>query len=237
MPSTVRSSDPNIFNLFSSGPVEHPKNEMWHTLHGCEQPPDFHPEGDVWIHTCLALDNLPVQPSFELALGMLLHDVGKPPTFRRAADRIRFDGHVELGAEMARAICGRLRLSNVSTERVVALVRDHLVFKDVPAMRPARLRLLLAEPHFGELLVLYKADCLACHGILSALPAIRRMRRQLKAQALIPPPLLRGEDVLALGVPPGPRVGELLHEAADLQLEGTLADRAAALAWVRQRLG
>src|SRR5262249_35571662 len=95
-------------------------------MRGCEQPPEFHPEGDVWIHTLLALDGLPEAPSFELALGMLLHDVGKPPTFVRAPDRIRFDGHVELGAEMARAICGRLRMSNASTDRVVALVRDHL---------------------------------------------------------------------------------------------------------------
>jgi len=206
-------------------------------LHGCEQPPDFHPEGDVWIHTLLALDNLPARPSFELALGMLLHDVGKPPTFRRAADRIRFDGHVELGAEMARAICGRLRMSAASTDRVVALVRDHLVFKDVPSMRPGRLRRLLAEPHFDELLVLYKADCRACHGMLTALPAIQRMRRELRAQALIPPPLLRGEDVLALGVSPGPRVGELLREAADQQLDGTLPDRDAALAWLARRVG
>jgi poly(A) polymerase len=205
-------------------------------MKGCEQPPEFHPEGDVWIHTLLALDGLPSEPSFELALGMLLHDVGKPPTFVRAADRIRFDGHVELGAEMARAICGRLRMSNASTERVVALVRDHLLFKDVPSMRPARLRRLLAEPHFPELLVLYKADVGACHGMASALPRIEEMRTALAQEALIPPPLLRGEDVLALGVPPGKRVGELLHEAADLQMEGGFADRAAALAWLKERV-
>jgi hypothetical protein len=138
---------------------------------------------------------------------------------------------------MARAICGRLRLSTASTDRVVALVRDHLVFKDVPSMRPGRLRRLLAEPHFDELLVLYKADCRACHGMLTALPAIRRMRRELRAQALIPPPLLRGEDVLALGVAPGPRVGELLREAADQQLDGTLPDREAALEWLARRVG
>jgi poly(A) polymerase len=205
-------------------------------MKGCEQPPDFHPEGDVWVHTLLALDKLPPRPSFELALGMLLHDVGKPPTFVRAADRIRFDGHVELGAEMARAVCGRLRMSNASTERVVALVRDHLLFKDVPQMRPARLRRLLAEPHWPELLQLYKADVAACHGQYSALPAIAAMRRSLAKEALIPLPLLRGEDVLALGVEPGKRVGDLLREAADLQLDGELADREAALAWLRGRV-
>lgn len=205
-------------------------------MHGVEQPPEFHPEGDVWVHTCLALDNLPRRPSFELALGILLHDVGKPPTFREAEDRIRFDGHVELGAEMAEGICARLRLSRASTERIVALVRDHLLFKDVPQMRPARLRRLLAEPHFDELLVLYKADCMACHGLLTALPAIRAMRRKLSREALIPPPLLRGEDVIALGVPSGPVVGGLLREAADLQLEGQLAERDAALAWLEERV-
>ena len=206
-------------------------------MHGCEQPPEFHPEGDVWIHTLLALAGLPRRPSFELALGTLLHDVGKPPTFVRAADRIRFDGHVELGARMAETICTRLRMSRASTERVMALVRDHLIFKDVPAMRPARLRRLLAEPHFPELLVLYKADCGACHGLLTALPAIRAMRRRLARQALIPPPLVTGADVIALGVPPGKRIGELLAEATDLQLEGTLADRDAALSWLGERVG
>ena len=205
-------------------------------MKGCEQPPDFHPEGDVWVHTLLALEKLPERVTFELALGMLLHDVGKPPTFRRAEDRIRFDGHVELGAEMARTICGRLRMSNAQTERVVALVRDHLLFKDVPAMRPARLRRLMAEPHWEELLVLYRADCLACHGLLDALPAIRAMRRRLAHEAAVPPPLLTGADVLGHGVAPGPRVGALLREAADLQLEGGLADRAAALAWLAGRL-
>jgi poly(A) polymerase len=205
-------------------------------MHGVEQPPDFHPEGDVWIHTLLVLQHLPARPSFELALGALLHDVGKPATFVRAADRIRFDGHVELGARMAEEICGRLRMSRASTERVVALVADHLVFKDVPAMRPGRLRRLMAEPHFPELLQLYRADCKGCHGILSALPAIARMRRQLKSESLIPPPLLRGADVLAAGVPAGPAVGALLREAAELQLEGRLADRPAAAAWLAERL-
>ena len=205
-------------------------------MHGVEQPPEFHPEGDVWIHTALVLEHLPARPSFELALGALLHDVGKPATFVRAADRIRFDGHVELGARMAEEICGRLRMSRASTERVVALVADHLVFKDVPAMRPGRLRRLMAAPHFPELLQLYRADCKGCHGILSALPAIHAMRRRLASEALIPPPLLRGADVLAAGVPAGPRVGELLREAAELQLEGRLADKDAATTWLAERL-
>jgi len=205
-------------------------------MHGVEQPPEYHPEGDVWIHTALVLEHLPRRPSFELALGALLHDIGKPATFRRAADRIRFDGHVELGARMTEAICDRLRMSRASTERVVALVADHLVFKDVPAMRPGRLRRLMAAPHFPELLQLYRADCKGCHGILSALPAIRRMRRRLASEALIPPPLLRGEDVLAAGVAPGPRVGDLLREAADLQMEGQLSGRPAALEWLSDRV-
>ncbi len=201
-------------------------------MHGVEQPPEFHPEGDVWIHTCMALDALPRRVSFELALGTLLHDVGKPPTFCRAPDRIRFDGHVELGAEMAEQICARLRMSRQSTRHVVALVRDHLIFMNVPQMRPARLRRLMAEEHFEDLMVLYRADCKACHGQLSALPVIQRMRRALRAESLIPPPLITGQDVIACGVPPGPLVGELLQRAGDLQLEGALVDRRAALAWL-----
>jgi poly(A) polymerase len=205
-------------------------------MKGVEQPPQFHPEGDVWIHTLIMLEMLPPIASRTLGWGALLHDVGKPPTFRRAADRIRFDGHVELGAEMAEAICGRLRMSRASTERVVALVSDHLVFKDVPAMRPGRLRRLMAAPHFDELLVLYRADCAACHGMLTALPAIRGMRRRLRQEALIPPPLLTGRDVMEQGVGEGPQVGALLRESADLQLEGRLNDRAEALAWLAQRV-
>ncbi len=206
-------------------------------MQGVEQPPEFHPEGDVWIHTLLALEGLPDEVSPELALGTLLHDVGKPPTFCRAPDRIHFDGHVELGAEMAAAICARLRMSRAATQRVVALTRDHLIFKDVPDMRPARLRRLMAEEHFDELMVLYRADCGACHGLLTALPAIEAMRERLREEALIPPPLLRGHDVVAAGVPPGPEVGQLLREIADLQLEGQLADRQAALDWLRGRVG
>lgn len=204
-------------------------------MHGVEQPPEFHPEGDVWIHTLLAMDALPEQVSFELALGTLLHDVGKPPTFCRAPDRIRFDGHVELGAEMAESICDRLRMSRDGTRRVVALVRDHLIFMNVPSMRPARLRRLMAEEHFGELMDLYRADVAACHGNAHALPTIEAMAERLKEEALIPPPLLTGKDVLDAGVPGGPRVGVLLREASDLQLEGGLADRDAALAWLAGR--
>ncbi|RKY21957.1 MAG: CCA tRNA nucleotidyltransferase [Planctomycetota bacterium] len=205
-------------------------------MHGVEQPPQFHPEGDVWVHTCLVLESLPDEVSFELALGTLLHDVGKPPTFRRAPDRIRFDGHVERGAEMAQEICARLRLSRDTTRRVVALVADHLIFMNVPSMRPARLRRLMAEAHFDELLTLYKADCAGCHGDTHALPVIEAMLAQLAEEALVPPPLLTGADVLALGVPPGPRVGALLNEAVDLQLEGQLPDRGRGLAWLARRV-
>lgn len=205
-------------------------------MHGVEQPPQFHPEGDVWIHTCLVLEALPESPSLALALGALLHDVGKPPTFRRAPDRIRFDGHVEVGARMADAICRRLRLSNRERERVVALVADHLVWMNVPQMRPARLRRLMAEPHFDELVALYRADCAGSHGDMHAWPHVEAMRARLAEEALVPPPLLDGRDVVAAGVPEGPRVGALLAEASDLQLEGGLRDRAAALAWLAARV-
>lgn len=201
-------------------------------MHGVEQPPEYHPEGDVWIHTCLALDALPDDVSFELALGTLLHDVGKPPTFVRAPDRIRFDGHVELGAEMAEAICERLRMSRDSTQRVVALVRDHLMFMNVPQMRESRLRRFMAEPHFEELVVLYRADCAACHGNAHVLPVLDAMRAKLSEEALLPDPWLSGADVLAAGLAPGPQVGALLRRALDLQLEGDLPTRDLALAWL-----
>jgi len=205
-------------------------------MHGVEQPPDFHPEGDVWIHTCLVLEALPERPSFALALGALLHDVGKPPTFRRAPDRIRFDGHVELGARMADAICRRLRTSNRDRDRVVALVRDHLIWMNVPRMRASRLRRLMAEPHFEELAALYRADVAGCHGRLHAWPYVEAMRERLAEEAAVPPPLLSGCDVLEAGVPEGPEVGAILREASDLQLEGELADREAALAWLQARV-
>ncbi len=206
-------------------------------MHGVEQPPEFHPEGDVWIHTLMAMEALgPATVSPELGLGTLLHDVGKPPTFVVGPDRIRFDGHVELGAEMAEGICARLKLSKVSTRRVVALVNDHLQFMNVPKMRAATLRRFMAQEHFEELMQLYRADCAACHGQLSALPAIEAMHAQLEQEALIPEPLVVGRDVLSLGVPAGPEVGRLLREVADLQLEGQLPDRESAMQWLRRCL-
>ena len=201
-------------------------------MHGVEQPPQYHPEGDVWIHTLLVVDALPEDASFELALGAVLHDVGKPPTFVRAPDRIRFDGHVELSAEMSEAIAKRLRLSRAETRRVVALVRDHLLFMNVPQMRPARLRRMLAEEHFDELLELYKADCAGSFNETIAMPRIREMQRELSEQAALPAPLLTGADLIAAGVSPGPRVGELLRQAFDRQLEGEFDDRDAALRWL-----
>jgi putative nucleotidyltransferase with HDIG domain len=206
-------------------------------MHGVEQPPEYHPEGDVWIHTLLALEGLGPEPvSPELALGTLLHDVGKPPTFRVGEDRIRFDGHVDLGAEMADAICERLRLSRDSRRHVVALVKDHLQFMNVPNMRSSTLRRFMAQDHFEDLMLLYRADCGASHGQLSALPTIDAMRAQLAEEALVPPPLVQGSDILAMGVAPGPRVGELLRAVEDRQLEGDLVDREAALIWLRESL-
>ncbi len=204
-------------------------------MHGVEQPPQYHPEGDVWIHTLLAIEALGPDPvSAELAFGTLLHDVGKPPTFRRAPDRIRFDGHVEVGADMAEDICRRLRMSRASTRRVVALVEDHLQFMNVPKMRAATLRRFMAQEHFDELLHLYRADCAASHGETTALPVIEAMREQLAEEALVPAPWLVGRDVLDAGIAPGPQVGEVLREALDRQLEGALPDRDAALAWLRE---
>lgn len=222
--------------LDSSGMLEVILPEV-SAMHGVEQPPEYHPEGDVWIHTLLVVDALPDDASFTLALGAVLHDVGKPPTFVRAPDRIRFDGHVEVGAEMSEEIARRLRLSRAETQRVVALVRDHLLFMNVPQMRPARLRRMLAEEHFDELLALYQADCAGSFNDTVAMPRIREMQQQLAEQAALPDPLLTGRDLIDAGVPPGPRVGELLRAAFDQQLEGGFEDREAALRWVRAELG
>jgi len=202
---------------------------------GVPQPEAFHPEGDVLKHTRLALGMLRA-PSVALAMATLLHDVGKPETFVRA-DRIRFDRHDEVGAARAQAVMERLRFPRREVERVVALVRQHMIFKDVPRMREARLRRLLAAPEFPELLELHRADCAASHGDLSTYAWVRARQAELAATPPLPPRLLSGDDVLALGVPPGPRVGEILGVVEDARLEGRVRTRDEALVLARALAG
>ena len=196
-------------------------------LQGVAQPPEFHPEGDVWVHTLMMLEGLN-NPTPTLALGVLLHDVGKPPTFT-IRERIRFDNHVEVGAKMAEAICARLRLSARDTERVVELVRHHLRFKDFPQMkRSTKLRFLRMEG-FDEHLELHRLDCLSSHRNLTNYELARRLLAETPAEEIKPTPLLRGNDLIAQGYTPGPRFKQILQAVEDAQLEGRLQDREDAL--------
>jgi len=205
-------------------------------MKGVAQPPEFHPEGDVWVHTLLMLENLPPRPPATLAWAVLLHDVGKPPTFKSAqetGDRIRFDGHAEIGARMAAAICRRLRFSVDDTEQIEALVANHLRFKDVFQMRPATLKRFARLPRFEEEhLELHRLDCLASHGNLDAYEFVRRFLRETPPEEVRPPRLLTGEDLKAMGFSPGPRFKEILHAVEEGQLEGKLIRREDAVDFV-----
>lgn len=202
-------------------------------LQRVEQPPEFHPEGDVFTHTRLALAHLH-DPSPVLALAVLLHDVGKPPTFCRA-ERIRFDGHDEVGARMAETICRRLRLKGEDTIRVVDLVREHLRVRTLPSMRPAKAKRFLARPDIADHLELHRVDCLASHGDLSLWRWAQQALARLSEEERRPPRLLSGHDLIALGYPTGPRFRQILEAVRDAQLEGTVRTREEALALVEQR--
>jgi tRNA nucleotidyltransferase/poly(A) polymerase len=205
-------------------------------MKGVAQPPEFHPEGDVWVHTLLMLENLPPRPPATLAWAVLLHDVGKPPTFTSAqqtGDRIRFDGHAEIGARMAAAICRRLRFSVDDTEQIESLVANHLRFKDVFQMRPATLKRFARLPRFEEEhLELHRLDCLASHRNLDAYEFVRRFLRETPPEEVRPPRLLTGEDLKAMGFRPGPQFKEILHAIEEGQLEGKLVRREDAVDFV-----
>jgi poly(A) polymerase len=203
-------------------------------MKGVEQPPEFHPEGDVFIHTLLLLDNLPHPCPMTLGWGALLHDVGKPPTFR-IAERIRFDGHVDIGVKMAEEICTRLRFSNEDTHQILALVENHMRFGDATRMKESTLKRFLRLPHFDEHLALHRADCLASHRHLAAYEFVRKKREEIPPEKMQPSPLVTGDDLIAAGHTPGPRFREILSAVEDAQLEGRLASRDAALDFVRRQ--
>lgn len=204
-------------------------------MKGVEQPPEFHPEGDVWTHTLLMLEAMRA-PTVTLALGVLLHDVGKPATFRRA-ERIRFDSHAEKGAQMAVEILERLRFSNEEIRRVEALVAHHLRFLDVERMRESTLRRFLRMEHFEEHLELHRLDCLASHGRLDHYEFVVSKLRQLSQEQLKPPRLITGHDLIREGYRPGPAFRQMLEAVEDAQLEGRIQTRAEALELVRSRFG
>ena len=196
-------------------------------MKGVEQPPEFHPEGDVWVHTLLMLDGMR-SPSGTLALGVLLHDVGKPATFR-IAERIRFDGHVEKGVEIARSILGRLRFPGQVIEDAVALVENHMKFRDVPHMRESRLKRFLRMDGFEEHMELHRLDCLSSHGGLDNYDFVRAKQREMPPEVLRPVALLTGLDLIAAGFVPGPRFGPALRAVEDAQMENRVATKEAAL--------
>ncbi len=202
-------------------------------MRGVPQDAEFHPEGDVWTHVQLLFEHLD-EPSAELAWGALLHDIGKPSTMVRA-ERIRFHGHDAIGAEMAAAICGRLRMSNEARRVIGTLVADHMRISHVRQMRPSTLVRLLREPHFPELLELHRADCLASHGKLDLYEFCQEQLAALKKEHLRPPALLTGDDLIALGFAPGPLFREILAAVEDAQLDGRLDNYQSALRFVQRK--
>jgi len=203
-------------------------------MKGVEQPPEFHPEGDVFVHTLLLLDNLPQPCPMTLAWGALLHDVGKPATFRVAPDRIRFDGHVDVGVKMAEEICRRLRFSNDETAQILALVDNHMRFSHATRMNESTLKRFLRLPAFDEHLALHRADSLASHRNLSTYEFVRQKRAEIPSEKMRPSPLVTGDDLIAAGHAPGPKFREILNAVEDAQLEGRLPSRDAALEFVRR---
>jgi poly(A) polymerase len=202
-------------------------------MKGCEQPPEFHPEGDVFVHTRLMLSLLPDSVSIPLVFSVLLHDIGKPQTFLRdETGRIRFNGHESVSAAMAEQVCERLRFSNAQAEATVVAVKNHMAFKDVQNMRVATLKRFLARPTMDDELALHRVDCLGSHGLLDNYDFLLAKREEFSREPLIPPPLVTGRDLIALGLRPGPAFKRLLDAVQNRQLEGTLHSREEALEWL-----
>ncbi len=202
-------------------------------LKGCEQPPQFHPEGDVYVHTRRMLELLPEKVSLPLVFSVLFHDIGKPPTFEiDPTGRIRFSGHDKVGAEMTQALMERLRFPREVIATTVEAVAQHMVFKDVQSMRVAKLKRFMARPHFEDELELHRVDCTSSHGMLDNYHFLKEQREAFAREPIIPPPLVNGRDLIALGWKPGPKLGEILHTVQTWQLEGTVTNREEALAAV-----
>jgi poly(A) polymerase len=206
-------------------------------MQGVEQPPQYHPEGDVWTHTLLMLEGLPAGSPSTLAWGVLLHDVGKPPTFRpvsETGDRIRFDGHADVGVRMGEVICRRLRFSNQDSEQILALIANHMRFKDVSRMRASTLKRFIRLPGFDEHMALHRLDCLSSHRHLDAYNFVRSTLEETPAEEIRPARLLTGNDLQKLGYQPGPLFSKILRSLEDAQLEGLVRSREEAIAFVAQ---
>jgi poly(A) polymerase len=203
-------------------------------MKGVAQPPEWHPEGDVWTHTLLMLEKLPAGCPVTLAWGALLHDVGKPPTYS-VSDRIRFNGHAEVGTRMAAAICRRLRFSNEDTEQIVALVANHMRFGDVQKMKESTLKRFFRLPKFPEHLELHRLDVTASHNRLELYDFAKSRYETAPEEEVRPKLLVTGADLIAAGYRPGPDFRAMLEAAEDAQLEGTITTKEEGLALVRER--
>ena len=199
-------------------------------MKGVDQPKEFHPEGDVFTHTKLMLDKLDNPPAV-LAFACLLHDVGKPLTYE-VRDRIRFNEHAEVGAMVTEKILERLRFSNDEKDAIVTCVKNHMRFKEVQHMRPGKLKRLLQSNTFQQELELHRIDCSSSHGNLDNWEFLKKKLEEYSQEEIEPKPLVTGNDILALGISPGPLVGKILEEVQELQLEGTLSSREQALVWI-----
>jgi poly(A) polymerase len=211
-------------------------------MHGVEQPPQFHPEGDVWVHTMLLLEKLQPGVSATLAWGALLHDIGKPATFRppdpkKPGDRIRFDGHVEVGVRMTEEILGRLRFSNEDTAQIVALVKNHMRFGDILQMRESTLKRFMRLPKFDEHLALHWMDASSAHGDLRLYEFAKERYEATSVETIAPKLLVTGKDLIATGYRPGPEFKAMLEAAEDAQLEGHATTKDEGMAVVKQRFG
>ena len=224
------------FDLLDESGLLHEILPEMEPLKGCDQPPEFHPEGDVFVHTRLMLTLLKPDASLPLVLSVLFHDLGKPAT--RVVDetgRIRFNGHEGVSSEISLKIMHRLRFSNEMIDAVLPAVRLHMSFKDVPNMRVATLKRMMARPTFEEELELHRVDCLSSHGMLDNHAMLITKREEFGRAPLIPVPLVTGHDLIALGWKPGKKFAEILQAVQTRQLEGSLTSREEALAWLRNR--
>jgi len=202
---------------------------------GCEQPPQWHPEGDVYVHTCIMLEMLEPDAPLELCLAVLFHDIAKPPcqTFDESDGRIRFNGHDAMGAEMAGMILRRLRYPNHVIAAVVPMVARHMQFMNVQKMRVARLKHFMSEPTFQEEMELHRVDCGSSNGFTDNYEFLKAKELEFAAEPLIPPPLVTGGDLIELGLAPGPLFKSILEAIQTEQLEGRILDRQSALEYLR----
>lgn len=221
--------------LVESRLMEHIIPEIY-ALRGCQQPPEYHPEGDVFQHVHLMLEELPRETNLYVVLAVLLHDIAKPATQKwdEEAKRFRFNNHAQIGAQMAEHILRKLRYPNEVIRRVTEVIGHHMDFMHVQQMRQAKLRRFIGREHFEDELALHRVDCLGSHGKLDNWEFLNAEIAALENEPAVPPRLLTGQQLLQLGYPAGKRMGQILRAAQDLQLEGTLRSPEEALSWAQR---